>query len=131
MFREALSRAAGPKKMVLRLNSLLGDSLQPQLPMRSAAPACTCPQRLPARFIGLIPFVTQVSGPESSEIAEASVRTLKRDDVRVNSTPDARTVVEQLPSWFARYNDVHPHRALRYRSPREFIEQTCEARSGL
>lgn len=64
-------------------------------------------------------------------MAEAFVRTLKRDYVRMNLRPDARTVIEQLPGWLTHYNDVHPHRALRYRSPREFIAQTGEARSGL
>jgi len=26
-----------------------------------------------------------------------------------------------LPAWFSHYNEVHPHRALGYRSPRQFI----------
>jgi putative transposase len=30
-------------------------------------------------------------------------------------------VLRQLPSWIAHYNEVHPHKALGYRSPREFI----------
>lgn len=84
-----------------------------------------------ARDIGLVPRTTPVSSPQSNGMAEAFVRTLKRDYVRVNPRPDARTVIEQLPGWFAHYNDVHPHRALRYRSPREFIAKTCEALSGL
>jgi putative transposase len=29
--------------------------------------------------------------------------------------------MHQLSSWFAHYNEVHPHKALGYRSPREFI----------
>lgn len=84
-----------------------------------------------ARDIGLVPRTTPVSSPQSNGMAEAFVRTLKRDYVRVNPRPDARTVIEQLPGWFAHYNDVHPHRALRYRSPREFIAKTGEALSGL
>lgn len=32
---------------------------------------------------------------------------------------------------FDHYKEVHPHRALGYRSPREFIAQTREALSGL
>jgi putative transposase len=35
--------------------------------------------------------------------------------------PDAKTVMRQLPAWIAHYNEVHPHKALGYRSPREFI----------
>jgi transposase InsO family protein len=31
---------------------------------------------------------------------------------------NAQSVIDQLPGWFAHYNDVHPHRALRYRSTR-------------
>jgi putative transposase len=84
-----------------------------------------------ARGIGLIPRTTPVSSPQSNGMAEAFVRTLKRDYVRVNPRPDAQSVIDQLPGWFAHYNEVHPHRALRYRSPREFIAQTCEALSGL
>ena len=84
-----------------------------------------------AREIGLVPRTTPVSSPQSNGMAEAFVRTLKRDYVRVSPRPDAKTVIEQLPSWLAHYNDVHPHRALGYRSPREYIAQTREAPSDL
>ena len=83
-----------------------------------------------ARDIGLVPRTTPVSSPQSNGMAEAFVRTLKRDYVRVNPTPDARTVIEQLPRWLTYYNEVHPHKALGYRSPREYITQTREASSG-
>ena len=83
-----------------------------------------------ARGIGLIPRTTPVSSPQSNGMAEAFVRTLKRDYVLLNPTPNAQSVIDQLPGWFDHYNEVHPHRALRYRSPREFIAQTCEALSG-
>jgi putative transposase len=60
------------------------------------------------------------------------VRTLKRDYVRVSPVPDATAVLRQLPLWLAHYNELHPHRALGYRSPREFIARsTQEALSGL
>jgi Integrase core domain len=39
----------------------------------------------------------------------------------VNPLTNAPTVMRQLPLWFEHYNTVHPHRALGYRSPREFI----------
>jgi len=35
--------------------------------------------------------------------------------------PDAETGMRQLPAWIAHYNEAHPHKALAYRSPREFI----------
>jgi len=83
-----------------------------------------------AREIGLVPRTTPVSSPQSNGMAEAFVRTLKRDYVRVNPTPDARSVIERLPRWLTHYNEVHPHKALGYRSPREYIIQTREASSG-
>ena len=54
-------------------------------------------------------------------MAEAFVRTFKRDYVRVSSCPDAETVLRSLPTWFSHYNEVYPHRPLRYKSPRQFI----------
>ena len=45
------------------------------------------------------------------------MQTLRRDYVRVSSVPDAQAVLRQLPGWLAHYNEVHPHRALGYRSP--------------
>lgn len=89
-----------------------------------------------ARDIGLEPLTTPVESPQSNGMAEAFVRTFKRDYVRVNPTPDAETVIRALPNWFAHYNELHPHRALRYRSPREFIkirssQSTREPASGI
>jgi hypothetical protein len=54
-------------------------------------------------------------------MAEAFVRTIKRDDVRVSPIADAQTVMECLPLWFEHYNSLHPRKALRYRLPCEFI----------
>jgi hypothetical protein len=50
-------------------------------------------------------------------MAEAFVRTLKRDYVRVSPVPDAEAVLRQL-------DEVHPHHALGYRSPREFVARS-------
>ena len=84
-----------------------------------------------ARDVGLVPCTTPLESPQSNGMAEAFVRTLKRDYVRVSLVPDAETVLRQLPSWLAHYNEVHPHRALGYRSPREFIARsTSEGLSG-
>ncbi len=54
-------------------------------------------------------------------MAEAFVRTIKRDYVRISPCPDAAAVMRQLPAWIAHYNEIHPHKALGYHSPREFI----------
>jgi putative transposase len=40
--------------------------------------------------------------------------------------PDAGSVLRQLPLWLAHYNELHPHRALGYRSPREFIARSAQ-----
>jgi putative transposase len=74
-----------------------------------------------ARDIGFEPRTTPVESPQSNGMAEAFVRTMKRDYARMSSLPDAAAVMRQLPVWFEHYNAVHPHRALSYRSPREFI----------
>jgi putative transposase len=74
-----------------------------------------------ARDIGLVPRTTPFESPQSNGMAEAFVRTFKRDYVRVANCPDAETVLRSLPVWFTHYNEIHPHRALRYRSPRQFI----------
>jgi putative transposase len=74
-----------------------------------------------ARDLGFEPLTTPLASPQSNGMAEAFVRTIKRDYARVNPAPDAQTVIESLPVWFEHYNKVHPHSALRYRSPREFI----------
>lgn len=76
-----------------------------------------------ARAIGLEPRTTPIESPQSNGMAEAFVRTIKRDYVRVSPCPDAASVIAALSGWFRHYNTVHPHRALRYRSPREFIAE--------
>jgi putative transposase len=77
--------------------------------------------RAMARDIGLEPRTTPVRSPQSNGMAEAFVKTIKRDYIRVSPLPDARTVMERLPLWIEHYNSLHPHKALGYRSPREFI----------
>ena len=74
-----------------------------------------------AMNLGLVPCFTPVRSPQSNGMSEAFVKTFKRDYVYVHDRPDAQTVLAQLDSWFADYNEYHPHKALRMKSPREFI----------
>ena len=39
-------------------------------------------------------------------MAEAFVRTIKRDYVCVNPCPDAKTVMRQVAAWITHYNEV-------------------------
>ncbi|MBW0008229.1 MAG: DDE-type integrase/transposase/recombinase [Sphingomonas sp.] len=57
-----------------------------------------------ARDIGLIPRTTPIESPQSNGMAEAFVKTFKRDYARVNPRPDASSVLRQLDRWFEHYN---------------------------
>ena len=65
--------------------------------------------------------VYSARSPQSNGMAEALVKTFKRDYVFCNDRPDAETVMAQLSGWFEDYNENAPHKALRMLSPREFI----------
>ena len=62
-----------------------------------------------ATALGLKLCFTPVRSPESNGIAEAFVKTFKRDYARLSILPDAETVIALLPAWFEDYNEVHPH----------------------
>jgi putative transposase len=72
-----------------------------------------------ATALGLKLSFTPVRSPESNGIAEASVKTFKRDYARLPMLPDAETVIALLPAWFEDYNEVHPRSGLTFLSPRE------------
>lgn len=75
-----------------------------------------------AKLLGLKPVTTPVSSPQSNGMAESLVKTIKRDYANLALRPDARTVMQQLGSWFEHYNTKHPHSALNYLPPRRFRE---------
>ncbi|MEY1637883.1 IS3 family transposase [Morganella morganii] len=76
-----------------------------------------------ARLLGLEPCTTAVRSPESNGIAESFVKTIKRDYISIMPKPDGRTAVMNLAVAFSHYNEHHPHSALGYRSPREYIRR--------
>ena len=69
---------------------------------------------------GLVPCFKPVESPESNGIAEAFVKTFKRDYVRVNPIPDAAMALAAIETWMTDYNEVHPHSRLGYRSPSDY-----------
>lgn len=72
------------------------------------------------RASGLLVCTTPAYSPESNGMAEAFVKTFKRDYVYLNRLDDAASVMRQLSRWIDDYNEVHPHRGLRMKSPREY-----------
>ncbi|EFK6854463.1 IS3 family transposase, partial [Escherichia coli] len=74
-----------------------------------------------ARMLGLEPKSTAVRSPESNGIAESFVKTIKRDYISVMPKPDGLTAAKNLAEAFEHYNEWHPHSALGYRSPREYL----------
>ncbi|WP_375155653.1 IS3-like element IS2 family transposase (plasmid) [Shigella flexneri] len=76
-----------------------------------------------ARMLGLEPKNTAVRNPESNGIAESFVKTIKRDYISIMPKPDGLTAAKNLAEAFEHYNEWHPHSALGYRSPREYLRQ--------
>ncbi len=73
-----------------------------------------------AREIGITSCFTPVRSPESNGMAEAFVKTLKRDYANCSALPDARTVMAMLSDWIEDYNEHAPHKGLKWLSPRQF-----------
>jgi putative transposase len=73
-----------------------------------------------ARQLGLIPIHTPVCSPQSNGMAESFVNTFKRDYVSQMDRSTAAIVLAQLPDAFEHFNEVHPHSALKWKSPRMF-----------
>lgn len=76
---------------------------------------------------GLYSRFTPVRSPESNGMAGAFVKTFKRDYAHIHERPDAKKVLSQLHGWFADYNERHPCKGLRMKSPREFIRSPATA----
>ncbi len=72
-----------------------------------------------ARLIGLEPCTTPYCSPESNGMAEAFIKTFKRDYVSLYDCRTPVDILEKLPEWFDDYNEYHPHKGLAMRSPRE------------
>lgn len=76
-----------------------------------------------ARMIGFDVRTTPAYSPESNGMAEAFVKTFKRDYAWFGDIKDAPTVMGQLANWFEDYNENAPHKGLKMLSPRQFIRK--------
>jgi len=65
-----------------------------------------------AAALGIVSKFTQTRSPQGNGMAEALIKTFKRDYVFCNDQSDAETVIAQLPGWFEDYNENAPHKAL-------------------
>ncbi len=75
------------------------------------------------RELGFDVRTTPVRSPESNGMAEAFVKSFKRDYVVFGDLQDAKAVIAQLPKWFEEYNEKAPHKGLKMLSPRQFLEK--------
>ena len=73
-----------------------------------------------AERLGLSPITTPAYSPQSNEMSEAFVNTLRRDYLAGADRSTAAAVLDQVPSWISDYNGVAPHSALGYRAPVEY-----------
>ncbi|GAA5622930.1 hypothetical protein Brsp04_02822 [Brucella sp. NBRC 12952] len=55
---------------------------------------------------------TQVFSRRSHKMAEAFIKAFTCDYAGINPTPDAETVMAQLPIWLEHYNNLHSHKDL-------------------
>lgn len=79
------------------------------------------------RSIGLDICTTRPYSPESNGMAEAFVKTFKRDYVWLGDLSAAERVMDQLPAWFEDYNENAPHKGLNMLSPRQYIRSCSNA----
>lgn len=83
-----------------------------------------------ARRLNLEPCTTPSYSPESNGMAEAFVKTFKRDYVWSADLSNAVVVMGQLEKWFQDYNENAPHKGLKMLSPRQFRREMEQKRTG-
>lgn len=83
-----------------------------------------------ARRLNLEPCTTPSYSPESNGMAEAFVKTFKRDYVWLADLSSAIGVMGQLEAWFEDYNERAPHKGLKMLSPRQFRREMAQKQTG-
>ena len=76
-----------------------------------------------ASQLGLQSCFTMAYSPESNGMAEAFVKTMKRDYVYTSDCVDPDAVIAMLGEWFKDYNEEAPHSALGMMSPIEYLRK--------
>ncbi len=74
-----------------------------------------------ARGLGFDVCTTPSYSPESNGMAEAFVKTFKRDYASLDKLENMHDVMSKLASWFEDYNENAPHQGLKMMSPRQFL----------
>lgn len=74
-----------------------------------------------ARELGFTVCTTPSYSPESNGMAEAFVKTFKRDYASFDRLENAVDVMSKLAGWFDDYNENAPHQGLKMLSPRQFL----------
>jgi putative transposase len=83
-----------------------------------------------AERLGLVPVTTPAYSPQSNGLAEAFVKTMKRDYVDGADLSSAAALLARLPAWIADYNGVAPHSALGYLAPQAYRHRQREQQTG-
>ncbi len=84
-----------------------------------------------AHELGFVPITTPAYSPQSNGLAEAFVKTVKRDYIAGADLRDAESVLLQLEGWIEDYNTRAPHSALGMRSPAEYRTELQPSSSGV
>ena len=83
-----------------------------------------------SREIGIINCFTPVRSPESNGMAEAFVKTLKRDYAACHELPSSKEVMKLMAVWIEDYNENAPHKGLKLLSPRQFRRKIMKLPEG-
>ena len=73
-----------------------------------------------ARELGFEVCTTPAYSPESNGMAEAFVKTFKRDYIAFYDPMNATSLMSNLNNWFEDYNNNAPHKGLKMMAPREY-----------
>jgi putative transposase len=138
--REVLSVVAQPRALVAEdIRQLMTAAMQQRFGVGrptarlewlsdNGSPYTALATVLHAERLGLVPITTPAASPESNGMAEAFVRTLRRDYLMEADLRSATAVLHHLAGWIADYNTTRPHSALGYVSPTRYREQMTKVR---